>query len=697
MESPKPFLPEGRFNSQASSVSANIQTSYDGAYTASNPAPVSPASVPDSDPLSKPHSIYCVTNSLETVPIEDEPSTGLNSGEEEDCVSSPSRDNSADLLCDLFPELQTFATTLPEGVETMGCGDVPVESISVHVTPAQAGLEGHVSPEADVVSGGFPKVPWTLAQPSLSDLSLLSNDEMDLELERFGYSNCFDTKDVTLSPKDEEEASHKQLCSNINSFQQGGTLIREEKGPEALELQDSYSEILYPQVWGDLQDIHPGEFLGPHHLGEAYSGLDAAMTNDHTFNFPSGESPGPFSTQFGSFITCPYPKNSPTSLYIDKCGVMKDACYCDEATDIACPGPYSAVDVTSYSLTTGAATAENRCLERPESGFVPSPYPHLRPRLYPMHPPYTDDTAPRYDGYTSMESDTTSSYTISRPSSCTIPHSVSTQGNSFLRNSLPLQQQSSHGSSPEWTPPSTPLYVQFHSTCSFGNAQVESPQNSTRVQHFNNQARAYPSITPSNNAFIPTQVTFAEGRSKALSYAGMRKNCMEPRQDNNELLVRLRDEGISYKEIKKRLNCPEAESTLRGRHRTLTKDKSQRVRKPVWTDNDIRILINCVTGLILSPQNNQVSEERESGCKISARWKYISEEILRVGGSYKFGPGTCKKKYKELVETGVAPAIQELEKRRGCRGSEIREERCARLRGRRKSTRRASKAKCSSK
>jgi len=659
--------------------------------------------VPDSDSSSNPRSICYVTNSVETVPIEDETFNGLNPGEEEDCISSPSRDNPADLLCDLFPELQTFSTPLPDGVETMGCEDVPVESISVHATPTPAGLEDQVSPEADSVPGGFPKGPWTLAQPSLSDFSLLSNDEMDLELERFGYSNCFDTKDDILSSKDEEEASHKQLCPNINSFQQGGTQTREED-PEVSELQDSYSEILYPRIWGQLQDIHPGGFFGPHHLGEAYPGLDVAMTDDHSaFNFPPGESPGPFSTQISSFISCPYPKNSPTSLYIGKSGVMRNVCYCDEATDIACPGPYGAIAVASHPLTTSAdavSTDESICLERPQSGFMASPYPYLRPRLYPMHPPYTDDTAPHYDGYTSMESDTTSSYTISRPSSCTISRSVSAQGNSFLGNfelPLPLQQQGSHGSSPEWTPPSTPLYVQFHSTCSFGNTPVESSQNSIRVQHFNNQARTYPSITPSNNAFIQTQVTFAEDGSKASSYSGMRKNCMEPRQDNNELLVRLRDQGVSYKEIKKRLNCPEAESTLRGRHRTLTKDKSQRVRKPVWTDNDIRILINCVTSLILSPQNNQVSQERESGCKISARWKYISEEILRVGGSYKFGPGTCKKKYKDLVETGAAPAIQELEKRRGCRGIEAREERCARLRGRRKSARRALKIKCNTK
>ena len=649
--------------------------------------PVGLASVSDPDTSSEPRSICYVASSVETVPIENGPFSGLDSGEEEDCIPSPSGGNPADLLCDLFPELQTFSTPLPGGVETMDCGDVPVETISNNVTPTPAASEVD---DIDV-PGGFPQGPWTLMQPSLSDLSLLSNDEMDLELERFGYSNCVDTKDEL-----EREVSHNQLCTNVNSSQQGGTPTCEEKPDlEASELRDICSENLYPQAWG-------GPFAS-HRLGEAYFGsglqLDVAMTDDHSaLEFGLGES-------LGSFIPCPYPRNS---LFIDRSGVMKGACYCDadelEATNITCPSPYGVADVASYPLTTSADTVatagESKCAQ---GDFRASPYPYLRPRLYPMHPPYTNNIAPYYDGYTSMESDcTTSSYTISRPSSCTLSRSVSAQGSScsFLGNFEPpllLQQQGSHGSSPEWTPPPTPLYVQFHSTCNSSNTQVESSQNSIKVQHFNNRARAYPSITPPNNAFIPTQVTFADDRSKASSYTGMRKNCIEPRQDNNELLVKLRDQGVSYKEIKKRLNCPEAESTLRGRHRTLTKDKSQRVRKPVWTDSDIRILINCVTSLILSPQNNQMSEERESGCKISARWKYISEEILRVGGSYKFGPGTCKKKYKELVEMGAAPAIQELEKRRDCRGGEVREERCARLCGRRKSARRVSKTKCSTK
>jgi len=50
----------------------------------------------------------------------------------------------------------------------------------------------------------------------------------------------------------------------------------------------------------------------------------------------------------------------------------------------------------------------------------------------------------------------------------------------------------------------------------------------------------------------------------------------------DRLLVFYRAQGRSYKSIKNELNLEEAESTLRGRHRTLTKPKSERLRKPVW-------------------------------------------------------------------------------------------------------------------
>jgi hypothetical protein len=52
-------------------------------------------------------------------------------------------------------------------------------------------------------------------------------------------------------------------------------------------------------------------------------------------------------------------------------------------------------------------------------------------------------------------------------------------------------------------------------------------------------------------------------------------------------LLRLRAEGLPYKEIKKIGDFKEAESTLRGRHRMLIKPTSERVRKPKWTKDDV--------------------------------------------------------------------------------------------------------------
>ncbi|CCX10381.1 Similar to hypothetical protein SMAC_09386 [Sordaria macrospora k-hell]; acc. no. XP_003343920 [Pyronema omphalodes CBS 100304] len=48
-------------------------------------------------------------------------------------------------------------------------------------------------------------------------------------------------------------------------------------------------------------------------------------------------------------------------------------------------------------------------------------------------------------------------------------------------------------------------------------------------------------------------------------------------EHNDAMLVHLRRQGISYKSIKQRLDLDEAESTLRGRFRTLTKPKSERL------------------------------------------------------------------------------------------------------------------------
>lgn len=60
------------------------------------------------------------------------------------------------------------------------------------------------------------------------------------------------------------------------------------------------------------------------------------------------------------------------------------------------------------------------------------------------------------------------------------------------------------------------------------------------------------------------------------------------RDAKDEFLVKSKLAGMSYKDIRRQGNFVEAESTLRGRFRTLTKHKNARVRKPEWCENDVR-------------------------------------------------------------------------------------------------------------
>ncbi|KAH0563099.1 hypothetical protein GP486_002330 [Trichoglossum hirsutum] len=55
----------------------------------------------------------------------------------------------------------------------------------------------------------------------------------------------------------------------------------------------------------------------------------------------------------------------------------------------------------------------------------------------------------------------------------------------------------------------------------------------------------------------------------------------------DQFLIESKLAGMSYKEIREMGNFSEAESTLRGRFRTLTKDKGERVRRPEWGEEDV--------------------------------------------------------------------------------------------------------------
>ncbi|KAJ6000020.1 hypothetical protein N7481_000429 [Penicillium waksmanii] len=145
----------------------------------------------------------------------------------------------------------------------------------------------------------------------------------------------------------------------------------------------------------------------------------------------------------------------------------------------------------------------------------------------------------------------------------------------------------------------------------------------------------------------------------------------------NAFLVECKRKGLSYKEIKRIGGFKEAESTLRGRYRTLTKSKDQRVRKPKWSDADIQLLcegvdlyteksvrpylaanaaiaaMNTSPSAITTPasvsvpaQYQQMQAQAYQSPKIP--WKKVSEHISANGGSYQFGNATCKKKWYEI-------------------------------------------------
>jgi hypothetical protein len=76
----------------------------------------------------------------------------------------------------------------------------------------------------------------------------------------------------------------------------------------------------------------------------------------------------------------------------------------------------------------------------------------------------------------------------------------------------------------------------------------------------------------------------SNGRQNSVSQS---LQTVQSRDARDDFLVQLRRRGLPYREIKIKGGYTEAESTLRGRFRTLTKDKNDRVRKPHWQPEDV--------------------------------------------------------------------------------------------------------------
>ena len=135
---------------------------------------------------------------------------------------------------------------------------------------------------------------------------------------------------------------------------------------------------------------------------------------------------------------------------------------------------------------------------------------------------------------------------------------------------------------------------------------------------------------------------------------------MHHRDAKDDFLVRSKLAGMSYKDIRRQGKFTEAESTLRGRFRTLTKHKTARVRKPEWDENDVCTSISYLatnhelTFAQIRLLKRAVRKLTNGSDPMKARvpWKQVADYIANNGGSYHFGNATCRKRWDELQTTG---------------------------------------------
>ncbi|KAF2823464.1 hypothetical protein CC86DRAFT_299202 [Ophiobolus disseminans] len=126
------------------------------------------------------------------------------------------------------------------------------------------------------------------------------------------------------------------------------------------------------------------------------------------------------------------------------------------------------------------------------------------------------------------------------------------------------------------------------------------------------------------------------------------------RKADDEILLEGKRDGLTYKEIRKKMQAKPAESTLRGRYRSLTKPRQARVRKPLWRSIDVRsmnkieLLKQCVQqelDRIDANHHSSLGYDQRLG---KVQWKKVADFIHANGGSYHFGNSTCKRKWTEL-------------------------------------------------
>lgn len=223
------------------------------------------------------------------------------------------------------------------------------------------------------------------------------------------------------------------------------------------------------------------------------------------------------------------------------------------------------------------------------------------------------------------------------------------------------------------------------------NAPSQTQPQSSSHHHHNHKGG---SETRPKTAHSKTKAS----SSKATTSAGYNGDAADdsttqPRSEKDEFLVQSKLAGMTYKEIRKKGGFTEAESTLRGRFRTLTKPKEARVRKPEFQEIDVstcsgpvfpltfaafthqpRAMWLCVSfrclvsssfvmhmgtnvfaatkqDKLLKRAVTKLTKDIDEVTRDNVPWKLVSEYMINHGGSYLFGYTTVRKRWEYLMVT----------------------------------------------
>lgn len=198
--------------------------------------------------------------------------------------------------------------------------------------------------------------------------------------------------------------------------------------------------------------------------------------------------------------------------------------------------------------------------------------------------------------------------------------------------------------------------------------------------HGGEMSAVFEELDPEQNLHRGYTANSSPSRRKNASRAASRQ--LESRSgqrdtSKDDFLVRCKGLGWSYKQIKEVGGFEEAESTLRGRYRALTKPREARLRKPEWARKDVselwlvavfvanggcrQIELLC-EGVDKCSKSNPTSSGSSTAFDAISIGQYVNKvpwkqvaEYMESKGAYRYGNATVKKKYLEILKARGMP------------------------------------------